>query len=486
MKSETFLEMLDGLSLGERAQLLAAMGVEDAEAVDGDWNSWSHDGQKCPQGNWRSWIVMAGRGYGKTRAGAEWVAAMVHANPGMRIALVGATIDDVRRVMIDGESGLLNVAGDLIERYYPTRRLLRFKNGAEATVFSGASPDALRGPEHHIAWCDELAKWEKPGETWDMLQLGMRLGERPRVLVTTTPKPGAALTRIMATKGCVVTGGRTRENPHLPVAFVETVEELYAGTRMGRQELDGELLPDVAGALWSVELIERCRVKTGTVPLGTVPIDPVLLGTADADQNPFASSEDERPRRRAIPMGVSSSLDTNGTERDTPNFTRTVIGVDPPSGDGTCGIIACALDADGIGYVLADHSVTASSPERWASAIAAAAEIHGAQMVVAETNQGGTMVESVLRVADAKLRVKSVKASISKSDRAIPIATAFEAGKVKLCGRFEELEAELCGLIAGGGYEGPGRSPDRADAMVWALNELMVRKEQVAPRIRVL
>ena len=167
-------------------------------------------------------------------------------------------------------------------------------------------------------------------------------------------------------------------------------------------------------------------------------------------------------------------------------FTRTVIGVDPPSGDGTCGIIACALDADGIGYVLADHSVTACSPERWASAIAAAAEIHGAQMVVAETNQGGTMVESVLRVADAKLRVKSVKASISKSDRAIPIATAFEAGKVRLCGRFEELEAELCGLIAGGGYEGPGRSPDRADAMVWALSELIVRKEQVAPRIRVL
>ena len=266
-----------------------------------------------------------------------------------------------------------------------------------------------------------------------------------------------------------MTGGRTRENPHLPVAYVETVEELYAGTRMGRQELDGELLPDVAGALWSVELIERCRILSPS-PSG----ERLGVGPVRQDQ-PTPTGPTPPPLR-----GSSPPLKGRGL------FTRTVIGVDPPSGDGTCGIIACALDADGIGYVLADHSVTACSPERWASAIAAAAEIHGAQMVVAETNQGGTMVESVLRVADARLRVKSVKASISKSDRAVPIATAFEAGKVKLCGRFKELEAELCGLIAGGGYEGPGRSPDRADAMVWALSELLVKKEQMVPRIRVL
>jgi phage terminase large subunit-like protein len=167
-------------------------------------------------------------------------------------------------------------------------------------------------------------------------------------------------------------------------------------------------------------------------------------------------------------------------------FTRTVIGVDPPARDGTCGIIACALDADGIAYVLADHSVTARSPEGWARAVAAAAEIHGAQLVVAEDNQGGNMVGAVLKGADARLRVKPVQASISKSDRATPIATRFEAGKVRLCGRFEELEAELCGMIAGGGYEGPGRSPDRADAMVWALTELTMGNEQVVPRITVL
>ena len=456
-EQQNFLDMIQHLLPWQKQKLLRAMGAKDAEAVDADWQSWAHDGQKCPPGEWRTWVIMAGRGFGKTRAGAEWVAAMADACPNVRIALVGASIDEARRVMIDGESGLLNVAGDTIDRFMATRRLLRFKNGAEATLFSGASPEALRGPEHHFAWCDELAKWEKPGATWDMLQLGMRLGEHPRVLVTTTPKPGPVLERIMAANGCVKTSGGTRENPHLPRAFVENVEELYAGTRLGRQELDGELLPDVAGALWSVELLERCRILQNTVR-------PELV-------------------EGQVVQPYFDKLSTNGNGSAAPNFTKTVIGVDPPSGDGTCGIIACAIDANGIGYVLADHSVTACSPERWASAVAAAVEVHGAQMVVAETNQGGTMVEAVLRAADARLRLKAVQASMSKSDRAIPIAMRFEAGKVRLCGRFEQLEAELCGMIAGGGYEGPGRSPDRADAMVWALTELMLGKEPVMPRI---
>ena len=425
-----------------------------------DFPNWAHDGQNSPPGDWRTWVLKAGRGYGKTRTGAEWVAAHAPSDGKLKIALVAATLAEARSIMVDGQAGLLAVAGDEVARWMPSRGLLCFTNGAEAALFSGASPEQLRGPQHHIAWCDELAKWEKPGETWDMLQLGMRLGEHPQVLVTTTPKPGPALTRIMASNRCVVTGGRTRENPHLPLAYVETVEELYAGTRLGRQELDGELLPDVAGALWSVALIERCRISQDTVR-------PELV-------------------EGQVVQPYFDKLSTNGDGGAALNFTRTVIGVDPPSGDGTCGIIACAIDADGIGYVLADHSVSARSPERWASAVAAAAVIHGAQMVIAETNQGGTMVEAVLRAADTKLRVKSVQASMSKSDRATPIAMQFEAGKVRLCARFEELEAELCGLIAGGGYEGPGRSPDRADAMVWALTELMLGKEPVMPRISLL
>ncbi len=419
------------MSPAKRQALIGGLGIDEALAFDGDWPSWAHDGQRPPPGDWRTWVIMAGRGFGKTRAGAQWIADAVATQGDLRIALVAASQDEARRVMVEGPSGLLNIAGDHVTLWAPTRRLLRFASGAEARLFSGATPDALRGPEHHLAWCDELAKWEKPGETWDMLQLGMRLGDCPRVLVTTTPRPGPVLEAIMNARGCVKTGGATRANPHLPSVYVETVEELYGGTRLGRQELEGELLPDIAGALWSVDLIERCRMLGGRAEL-----------------------------------------------------TRIVIGVDPPSGDGTCGIIACAVDGDGVGYVLADHSVTARSPEGWAQAVAAAAEAHGASYVVAETNQGGEMVQAVLRSADATLRVKAVQAILSKSARATPIAARFEAGKVRLCGRFVELEAQLCGMIAGGGYEGPGRSPDRADACVWALTELMFVKERAPPRIR--
>ncbi len=478
---ENFFSLTSELDAAEAIELIGSLGNGTALSLRHDWNSWRHEGQVAPDGDWRTWVMMAGRAYGKTRAGAEWVAARARERGDMRIALVGATIEEAAKIMVEGKSGLLAVAGPWIAEWARHRRLLRFKNGAEATLFSGASPDVLRGPEHHIAWCDELAKWEKAGETWDMLQLGMRLGEQPRVIVTTTPQPGSVLKRIMAAPGCVMTGGSTRENPHLPAAFVENVEGLYAGTRFGRQELDGELLPDAAGALWSVELIERCRIpprngegerafeeRAGRVPArpqdgGGVPVETAC----DSDRAP-------PPRFARFPSPCRGG------------FTRIVIGVDPPSGDGTCGIIACALDADGIGYVLADHSVTACTPERWASAVVAAADAHDAQMVIAETNQGGAMVEAVLRGTGAKLRVRPVRAEMSKSDRATPISTRFEAGKVRLCGRFEQLEAELCGMIAGGGYEGPGRSPDRADAMVWALTELMLGKEPKRPRISLL
>ncbi len=453
----------------KRRRAIAMLGEEHLDALDRSWPFWRHRGQGAPVGDWRTWIIKAGRGFGKTRAGAEWIRDHLKAGPPLKIALVGATLHDAREVMVEGDSGLLAVCDHLIDDWLPSRGLLKFDNGSEARLFSGASPQILRGPQHHYAWCDELAKWEKPQETWDMLQFGMRLGARPQVLVTTTPAPGPVLAGIMAAKGSVVTGGSTNANPHLPKAYVEAVEEMYGGTRLGRQEIDGELLPDVAGALWSVELLERCRL--------------------------------ESPSRLREGLGVGSGA-PRSPDRPPPTppasgrggFTRTVIGVDPPSGDGTCGIIACALDADGIGHVLADHSVTARSPEGWARAVAAAAEVHGAQMVVAETNQGGAMVEAVLRAADSKLRVRGVKAEVGKADRAVPVASRFEASKVRLHGRFPELEAELCGLIAGGGYEpvwsggprGPGRSPDRADAMVWALSELMLGKSVSEPRVRAL
>ena len=399
--------------------------------------NWSHDGQDAPDGDWKTWVIMAGRGFGKTRAGAEWMAHQARLHGDLRIALVAATLDEARRIMVEGNSGLLEVAGDGIAEWAPSRRLLRFASGAEATLFSGASPDSLRGPEHHVAWCDELAKWEKALDTWNMLQLGLRLGDYPRVVVTTTPQTGAVLGQIMNQKRCITTRGSTHANAHTSKAYKETIDELYAGTRLGRQEIDGELLPP-AGALWSVKLIERCRLSS--------------------------------PSPEGEGLG---------------EFARTLIAVDPPSGDGTCGIIACARNRAGHVYVLADHSVTGRSPEGWARAVSSAAAAHGTREVLAESNQGGLMVKSVLLTADAGLHVTLASAHKGKSERADPVAHLFEAGKAWFAGRFPDLEAQLLGMVAGGGYNGPGHSPDRADAMVWGLSTLSVPRGN-GPRIRAL
>lgn len=416
-----FLDLLDGLSATERERLVASLSAEEAEAVDGHWPSWAHDGQRAPPGAWSTWVIKAGRGFGKTLAGAQWVTARIAEGTPIRVALVGATVEDARRVMVEGRSGLIEVAGDSVREWRPTLRRITFHGGAEATLFSGASPDLLRGPEHHIAWCDELAKWAKPQECWDMLQLGLRLGEHPRAIVTTTPRAGPVLRAIMADPATVVTGGSTHRNPHLPAAYRARVDALYAGTRLGRQEIDGELLPDAAGALWTAELIERSRA-----------------------------------------LGIRGD-----------RFARVLIAVDPPTGDGTCGIVAVARDDGGVAHVLADHSVSARSPDGWARAVADASALHGTDEVVAEANQGGRMVKAVLLTADPALRVRLVTASVGKTARAEPVAMLFEAGKVRLNGAMPELEAQLLGFVAGGGYEGPGASPDRADAMVWGVAEVM-------------
>ena len=423
-----------------RPRAVAMLGPEEGDALDRAWTRWAHAGQlppgTCPDGSdWSTWVLMAGRGFGKTLAGAQWVTGLIATGTKLRIALVGADLEDARRVMVEGRSGLLAVAGDWVRDWRPTQRTIRFTTGAEAVLFSGASPDQLRGPEHHVAWCDELAKWTRAQDCWDMLQFGLRLpdpdtGAPPRALVTTTPRPGPVLRAIMADATTVVTRGGTRANPHLPAGWKARMEALYAGTRLGRQELNGELLPDAAGALWSVELIERCR--------------------ADA------------------PAGVMA---------------RTLVAVDPPSGEGTCGIVVCALGMDGTAHVLADHSVAGRSPEGWARAVADAATLHGTSEVVAESNQGGKMVKAVLLTADPSLSVRLVTATIGKTARAEPVAVLFEAGRVRLHGHMPELEAQLLGMIAGGGYDGPGTSPDRADAMVWGLAEVT---RSVGARLREL
>ena len=433
-EDEAVLARLARLPPVHRDRVLRDLGAAGVEELAARWNGYAHDGQLAPAGNWRVWLMCAGRGFGKTRAGAEWVSEVARTLPDARIALVGATEDDVRRVMIEGESGLIQVARPHETITY--RRgagELQFASGARAAIFSAGAPEKLRGPEHHAAWCDELAKWRYGDIAWDNLMLGMRLGEQPRVTVTTTPRPNMLIRRVMGWPGTIVTGGSSHANPHLPVAFLEAIEEQYGGTRLGRQEIAGELLDDVVGGLWSRAMFEQTRVAA------------------------------------------------------CPETVRVVVAVDPPASAGgdACGIVAVALGADGRGYVLEDASVAGRSPEGWARAVVSCATRHKADRVIAEKNQGGNMVASVLFAADAALPLALVHAAQGKVARAEPVATLYERGKISHVGAFPGLEDELCGFTIGGGYDGPGRSPDRADALVWALDELLLKKRKAA-RVRAL
>jgi phage terminase large subunit-like protein len=458
----------------------------------------AHGGQiepdACPDGQpWRIWAIVAGRGFGKTRAGAEWVWQRARDHPDARIALVAASLDEVAHVMVEGESGLLACArcGEA-PRWLPSRGLFHFPSGAVAYAHTAERPARLRGFQHHFAWCVELAKWgdagpsahrragarDRAAETWDNLLLGLRLGDAPRTIVTTTPQPIPLLKRILALPRCAATHGRTAENPHLPADFREAVTEMYVGTRLGRQELDGELLDDTPGALWTREMLEKCRIPQilPSLSRGGGPHEARGRGESEANPLPERQDVDAQPLRQA--SGLPPPLQMQGRI----NFTRIVIGLDPPAtatGD-ACGILVCGIDREDILYVLADHSAHGLSPEAWARRVAAAADTWGATLVVAEKNQGGDMIGSVLRGVDVNLPVRLVNAGLGKAARAEPVALRFETGRAKLAGSFPDLEDELCAMTYGG-YEGEG-SPDRADAMVWAMTELMKPNRQ--PRVR--
>ncbi|MFM9934740.1 MAG: DNA-packaging protein [Novosphingobium sp.] len=409
------------------------LSQRERDEVPWNWPLWARAAQLPPPGEWRIWMIMAGRGFGKTRAGSEWVRMIAESNPSARIALVAASLHEARSVMVEGESGLMAVSPPhLRPRYEPSLRRIVWPNGAQALLYSAGEPEALRGPQHSHAWCDEIAKWDdnqgQARRCWDNLLLGLRLGETPQIAATTTPKAVPLVRRLMvqvgADKDVVLTRGSTLENQaNLPGRFLADVEREFGGTLLGRQELGGELIDDLPGALWTRGLIERCR--------------------AAAD-------------------GIA--------------MTRIVVGVDPPAsaeGD-ACGIVVCGTGTDGVARVLADATVEKASPERWARAVAEAARAWSADRVVAESNQGGAMVEAVLRAANATLPVRLVHATRGKAARAEPVAALYEAGRVRHAGLFARLEDELCGLLPGGAYQGPGRSPDRADACVWALTELML------------
>ncbi len=400
-----------------------------------DWRFWRRPDQTPPAGDWRCWLILAGRGFGKTRTGAEWIRAEAERTPGLRIALVAANLADARAIMVEGESGLLTLTPpDQPILFEPSLRRLTWPNGAMATLYSAAEPEGLRGPEHHIAWADECAKWDNGAATWDNLALSLRLGPTPRIVATTTPRPVPLIRRLMAEKGTVLTRGRMADNAlNLPESFVAAMTGIYGGTRIGRQELDGQLIEDVDGALWTRALIEAAR-----------------------------------------------------THPPVPAMVRVVIGVDPPAGTqgDACGILVVGRDAAGHGWVLDDASIAGATPEGWAKIVAQRAAQWRADRVVAEANNGGLMVESVLRAAAPHLPLRLVRAAQGKVARAEPVAALYEQGRVHHATPCQMLEDELCGLAIGGTYHGPGRSPDRADALVWALTDLMLGRPMGAPRIR--
>ena len=397
----------------------------------------------APHVPWTTWLMLGGRGAGKTRLGAEWVRAQaLGAKPyaeqrALHIALVGETAHDAREVMIEGPSGILRHA-PRSERpsWLSSRRRLESPNGAVATAFSADDPEQLRGPQFDAAWCDELAKWRRPDETFDNLQFGLRLGPRPRQLVTTTPKPIALIKRLVADPRTAVTRASTYANAaHLSPAFIESVIGRYAGTRLGRQEIDGEIIDDRPDALWSRAMIEACRVDAA------------------------------------------------------PPLMRVVVGVDPPgsarAGANACGIVAAGIGEAGIVYVLEDATVRGLQPAGWASRAIALVRRLEADAIVAEVNMGGDMVSAVLRQIDATVPVKTVHATRGKWLRAEPVAAMYAQGKVKHVGAaFAELEDEMCDFGLGG-LSG-GRSPDRLDALVWAVTELMKRGQGGGPRVRSL
>ncbi|QYE33686.1 terminase family protein [Polymorphobacter sp. PAMC 29334] len=419
----------------DAAKSIERLPIEQLVALGSAPHLIAHSGQLPPGGDWTTWLILAGRGFGKTWAGAAWVDACARSVKGARIALVGATLNDARAVMVEGDAGVLAVARRR-PKFEPARRLLTWKNGSTASLFGAAEPDSLRGPSFHFAWGDEAAKWDRAADALSNLRLALRLGASPRLLLTTTPRPLPWLKTMAAgTPGVVVTRGRTVDNrANLAPSFLDGVMRDYGGTRLGRQELQGEIIDDLDGALWTRGGIEACRV--GIVP----------------------------------------------------RLTRTVIAVDPPAsqtGD-ACGIVVVALGADGHGYVIADRSVEHAAPEVWARAVVAAADDFTADLIVAEVNNGGEMVASVLRMVDKTLPIKPVHAARGKVARAEPVSVLYVQGKVHHAGAFPELEDELCGLMTGGGYAGPGRSPDRADALVWAVSELLLGKSPRMPSVRSL
>ncbi len=419
---------------------------EELEFLHYDWSLWARDDQLPPQQNeenetndWTTWMILGGRGAGKTRAGAEWIRAQALGikpfakAPCERIALVAETLSDARSVMVEGVSGLLAIhPPEEKPSFEPSKRMLTWPNGAIAQLFSSEDPESLRGPQFAVAWCDELAKWKHPQLTWDMLQFALRLGKSPKQVVTTTPKPIPLLRLILADEMTVMTTAPTDANAdNLAPSFLKAIVKKYRDTRLGRQELDGEIITDRPDALWQRDLIENNRA------------------------------------RQAL------------------NLQRIIIAVDPPvtshAKSDACGIIIAGLGSDRRAYILEDATVEQAKPLSWAEAVVNMFHKYEADRLIVEINQGGEMVETIIRQLDPVLPIKAVRASRGKWLRAEPVAALYEQGRVSHVGMFKKLEDQMCDF-GRDGLSG-GSSPDRLDALVWAVSELLLGR-QVVPGVR--
>ena len=406
--------------------LARRIDAESAAELLYDWSRWARPEQLPPPGDWTTWLLMGGRGAGKTMAGAQWVRSLV-AEGVTPIALVGETMTEAMAVMVRGPSGILAVTPEA-ERPRITGSELHWPNGVVGTVLAASDPERFRGPQFAAAWCDEIGKWPHAEAAWDMLQFGLRLGSRPQQLATTTPRATRLLRRLLAEPGTVLTRVRTDENPHLAPAFLSAVVARYRGTVLGRQELDGELIEDRPDALWSRDMF------------------------------------------RVAGEGALS---------------RIVVAVDPPVSGGpksdACGIVVAGRSEAGA-VVLADRTVKPAPPMAWARRAVAEYEAQGADLIVAEANQGGDLVQAMIAQVNPKVPVKLVHATRGKWVRAEPVAALYVRGLVTHVPGMTALEDEMCAFGADGLAD--GHSPDRVDALVWALTELLLGADAPWPRVR--
>lgn len=412
-----------------------------------DWQVWARDSQLPPLATpsgipWRTWLFLGGRGAGKTRAGAEWVrteAMLRRSGRPMRIALVGPTIAHVRAVMVEGVSGLVAVHPTNERPHFePSKNQLTWPGGAIAQLYSSEDPESLRGPQFDLAWCDELCRWKRAERTWDMLQLALRLGDAPRALITTTPSSQRIFKRLVADPTTAVTHATTAENAmNLAPTFLAEMRRRYGGTALGAQELDGEIIENFSGGLWRREWIEQNRAARA------------------------------------------------------PELVRTIVAVDPPVSSNpdadACGIVVAGLGIDGRAYVLSDRTIKGREPQVWARAAVAAAKDFDASRIVAEVNQGGDLVVLVIHQVDASIPVRKVRATTGKWHRAEPVAALYADGRVVHVGEHVALENQLVAFAADGTTAATlgGKSPDRLDALVWAITDLLLQKKS-NPLIRSL